>query len=583
MAEKIICPNCNTPNQKDDRFCLECGRPLRGEQTVQLEGLSLSEVAEQASGKPVRTGTKPLTASPGFLPRPIKAIFGDRFLGNNHIHSDDHRHGYLVTELSDGGRRQITQCSNPECGAIHVPLEGELESFCSNCRAPLTADQLGLVLFEAQSQIFGSAGKIGELGLTHPGIRAPLVAFKESIGKEDRFCLVIPYVEPLPSSVERNQVFQWGSKLASALAYLHHNGVTFNGKISDSSFNLANGRAVIANFYNCQILESVDSTARVADVQALATVLFKWLTGRTQYAHDPGLSPVINSFFETALQPPGFSSAELFAQTFEEAQRQTATVRPVEHKLGKRTDVGVARNLNEDSLFALQFDKYLESVPYPMGVYVVADGMGGHSAGEVASGTIVNIIAEKAVSEFMTSPENNSPEQICEWIVSAMQAANKAVYELSRKMRSDMGSTTVMAAVTGNTACIGHVGDSRAYMINDQGITRLTTDHSLVERLVATGQITREEARHHPQRNVIYRTMGDKIDLEVDTSTHQLHPGDRLLLCSDGLNGMVDDDTMREIVLVQAASPQDACDKLVQAANAAGGDDNITVVVLEVV
>jgi serine/threonine protein phosphatase PrpC len=556
---------------------------LKGEQTVQLEGLIISEVAEQAGDKPVRTGTKPLTASPGFLPRPIKAIFGDRFLGNKHIHSDEQRHGYLVTELPDGGKKQIAQCSNPECGAIHVPLEGESENFCSHCRAPLSAVQLGLVLFEAQSQIYGSAEKIGELGLTHPGIRAPLVAFKETIGKEDRFCLVIPYVEPLPSSIERNQVFQWGTMLASALAYLHQNGVTFNGKISDSSFSLANGKAVIASFHNCQILESVDSTARVADVQALASVLFKWLTGRTQYAHDPGLPPVVNNFFETALQPPGFSSAELFAQAFEEAQRQTVTVRPVEHKLGRRTDVGVARNLNEDSLFALQFDKYLESVPHPMGVYVVADGMGGHSAGEVASGTIVNIIADKAVTELMASPENNSPEQICKWITNAMQAANKAVYELGLKMGSDMGSTIVMAAVAGSTACIGHVGDSRAYLINDQGITTLTTDHSLVERLVATGQITREEARHHPQRNVIYRTMGDKIELDVDTSTHHLHPGDRLLLCSDGLNGMVDDETIREIVMVQAVSSQDACDKLVQAAKAAGGDDNISVVVLELV
>jgi protein phosphatase len=151
---------------------------------------------------------------------------------------------------------------------------------------------------------------------------------------------------------------------------------------------------------------------------------------------------------------------------------------------------------------------------------------------------------------------------------------------MGRKMGSDMGSTIVMAVADGNQVCTGHVGDSRAYLINDQGIRALTTDHSLVERLIDTGQITREEARHHPQRNVIYRTMGDKPKLEVETAVHNFSQGDHLLLCSDGLNGMVTDEVIRQIVMEASSSPQDACDRLIQAANAAGGDDNITVVVL---
>jgi protein phosphatase len=131
-------------------------------------------------------------------------------------------------------------------------------------------------------------------------------------------------------------------------------------------------------------------------------------------------------------------------------------------------------------------------------------------------------------------------------------------------------------------AYIAHVGDSRAYRISAQGIQRLTLDHSLVERLIATHQITREEARFHPQRNVIYRTIGDKSKIEVEVSANLLDPGDYLLLCSDGLSGMLDDQTILKRVL-EASDPQAACDALVAAANAAGGDDNISVVLVQVV
>jgi protein phosphatase len=212
---------------------------------------------------------------------------------------------------------------------------------------------------------------------------------------------------------------------------------------------------------------------------------------------------------------------------------------------------------------------------------VVADGMGGHSAGEVASGTIINSIVESIFSGLLTSSAKKEPDECCRWIDDTIQLANRAVFDLGEKMGSDMGSTTVMAVANGDMVCIGNVGDSRAYLINRKGITQLTKDHSLVERLIETGQITRQEARTHPQRNVIYRTIGDKKEVNVDTSNFQFKPGDRLLLCSDGLNGMVDDDVIRNIVMEDGISPQDACEKLVLAAKAAGGDDNITVVVVE--
>ena len=140
---------------------------------------------------------------------------------------------------------------------------------------------------------------------------------------------------------------------------------------------------------------------------------------------------------------------------------------------------------------------------------------------------------------------------------------------------------TGMALVVGDMATIANVGDSRAYLLTQNKITQITTDHSLVERLVATGQITRDEANHHPQRNVIYRVIGDKPHTEIDLFRQLLHIGEALLLCSDGLSGMVPDEQIWQIWRT-STSPQEACDRLVEVANQAGGVDNITVVVVQV-
>ena len=153
---------------------------------------------------------------------------------------------------------------------------------------------------------------------------------------------------------------------------------------------------------------------------------------------------------------------------------------------------------------------------------------------------------------------------------------------MRKEAGTDMGSTLVLALLEGSQAYITHLGDSRIYLVNPRGIQQLTTDHSLVQRLVATGQISREEARRHPQRNVIYRTIGDRPDVEMDISTHALIPGDRLLLCSDGLTGMVEDQYIQKIIM-EATSPQAACDQLIDAANSAGGDDNISIIVVEII
>jgi len=226
---------------------------------------------------------------------------------------------------------------------------------------------------------------------------------------------------------------------------------------------------------------------------------------------------------------------------------------------GARSDVGRGRPDNEDSVL----------VDREHHLYAVADGMGGHRAGEVASAT--------AVDALRSAYAGGRP------LDQAVEAANAAVFA---KAAADdalrgMGTTlTALAVEDGHTALLGHVGDSRAYLLRDGAVTQVTDDHSLVEQLVREGRLSPEEAQHHPQRAIITRALGVDAQVEVDVYRLELQPGDRLLICSDGLTNMLSDDTIA-LTLRRHPDPQQAADTLVDMANQAGGDDNITVVVLD--
>lgn len=321
-------------------------------------------------------------------------------------------------------------------------------------------------------------------------------------------------------------------------------------------------------------------------MRALTTLLFYLCTGLRAYAPNHQLPEPVGHLFERVLGPTGDivtapALAEALKITLEEVRRPPS----VRLATGAQTDVGTVRDLNEDSLLVLELTLVHRGTSQPLGLYVVADGLGGHSAGDVASGLTINVLAHKMASEVVatqTGPEDfRSTLDPTVWLSEAIAAANSVVFKRRRQTGTDMGTTLVAALMMGDTAYIGHVGDSRAYLLNDQGIRQLTTDHSLVERLVATNQITREEAHDHPQRNVIYRTIGDKSRVEVDIASHRLALSDRLLLCSDGLSGMVPDEEMWRIVMKSSSVPE-ACRQLINAANTAGGDDNITVVIVRV-
>ncbi len=249
-------------------------------------------------------------------------------------------------------------------------------------------------------------------------------------------------------------------------------------------------------------------------------------------------------------------------------------------RVGKKSDVGQQREQNEDTVYVLNAHIESNNGDEPFGLFIVADGMGGYKKGEIASDlaarTAANYILTNLYLPDLTRNGNSTSQlPINEVLNAAVIAANHAVLE----QVPEAGTTLTIAVTIGHYAYLAHVGDSRAYLYHNGQLQQITQDHSLVARLVELGQATTEEALTHPQRNVLYRAIGQSGTLEVETYFQSLPANAHLLMCSDGLWGMVPDDEITRI-LASVATPEDGVEKLIDAANANGGDDNITAILV---
>jgi serine/threonine protein phosphatase PrpC len=243
----------------------------------------------------------------------------------------------------------------------------------------------------------------------------------------------------------------------------------------------------------------------------------------------------------------------------------------VELRVGARSDVGMIRSGNEDNFFAEADDR--------RGVFVVADGMGGHAAGEVASEMAVQIVARHLL--VLTSVLDGAS---AEKLSHAMRDANRAIYDrmLAEVDKQGMGTTASVLVLSDNQFLIGQIGDSRVYLLRDGALTQLTKDHSYVQEQVDAGLLTPEQARYHPYSNVITRCVGASESVEADIYDGEMKPGDVFLLASDGLTGMVDDRRLQQMLLARSG-PGRIVDALIAEANGRGGLDNITAIVIQVV
>lgn len=234
-----------------------------------------------------------------------------------------------------------------------------------------------------------------------------------------------------------------------------------------------------------------------------------------------------------------------------------------------RTDIGNTRKLNQDYIYTTQ-----DKIGNLTNLFIVADGMGGHAAGDYASRTAVETIVKYIENSF----EKNS----LKLLTKAVETANNEVYTealLNRRLEG-MGTTIVAATFVGRYLQAINVGDSRLYIIRDKEIRQVSVDHSLVEEMIKSGGIAREQARNHPDKNIITRAVGVKSTVEPDTYTEELKDGDYVLLCSDGLTNMVPDEEIAEII-VKEEKVDEAVKKLIEKANENGGRDNISAMLVK--
>jgi protein phosphatase len=518
-------------------------RHAAGHQTRLLPETRLPDISPRP--QPMGNGTPTTPLSPPTAPEPLPegALLADRYVIGRQLEGPP---GVFVYQAEDTGDAPYGVACLIKDAPDEAALAGELA---------------------ARSRIAPG-----------DGVRPPYDAFSLSLraGRGPRVFVVGPLGRPFEAlewPLEPAAALNAAAPLARGLAAVHAAGLAFgalDGRVQ------SDGALFLADFTG---LGPGAPAAYEADVRALAGLVYRMLTGRAEAM--PGVAAPLADRLAALMSGRSTTNAADLAALLSTRANSLRRPESLDLRVGRRTDVGQLRELNEDSLLTLDLVWSNKSISRPLGLFVVADGMGGHEGGEVASGLLVRAVAQHAASELLprTTAAAGEPLDFGAWLSAAIQAGNVEVFERSETAGTDMGTTVVAALVAGNEAYVAHVGDSRAYRINDSGIEQITVDHSLVESLVASNQITREEARHHPQSNVIYRTIGDKRQVTVDLDLVTLAPGDSLLLCSDGLSGMLSDDQLQRLVAT-AASPQAACDALIDAANRAGGEDNITAIVI---
>ena len=254
---------------------------------------------------------------------------------------------------------------------------------------------------------------------------------------------------------------------------------------------------------------------------------------------------------------------------------------PSQLVVGTAQSVGMQRDHNEDTLYAMHAVLADGNYDLPFGVFIIADGMGGHLNGEIASGAAARALSEYLLSRFYIPFLSSTPDAETQSIHEVMENGVKEAQRAVIASAPGGGTTLTAALVMGERVTLSHVGDSRAYFIYPDGrVQAMTQDHSLVRRLQDLGQIDEKEASVHPQRNVLYRALGQSEPFRPDINTHTLPRPGWMLLCSDGLWGSVTEDEIYQIVR-SSQNPSTACRKLIDAANAAGGPDNISAILVQ--
>jgi len=579
----IPCPQCHFSNKSDARFCVQCGCDLTTARADNTATRPLPMVAEAttaplppAKGRiGARTQRLGVADASGKPLAHNDLLAQDRYLVVAHLETTATGHRYLVQD------RAFRRC--PQCD--HEQPRGD--DYCELCGAQLKGETCYLL-----HEIYDSAPPAGVVTLaqrsfTHrhlvnlrgafqasapgSGMRTYLLKDPVLVHARQSGIRSAQRVLDLPN-VTVSQVIAWLRAVAALLDAAMSQGMLLR-TLTPADLLLCDNELLVDAVEHIESLDAAHQPEIAARHWRNLLQLFQALTdGQT-------LPASVTAALAELQTASGGTTTALVDRLHSALTTAQTTATPSLHlTIGYLSDLGLVREINEDSLTTLTLAQVYNSVPSTFHLYAVADGMGGHAAGEVASQLALKHLRQSLLAQESASA---SPAGPLAMLKQAGQDAARAVHAEAQRTRSDMGTTLVAALVdsTQRKLYAINVGDSRLYKLNAATIRQVTKDHSLVQRLIDSGQLTPAEARHHPNANLIYRTLGERANVEIDTFEESLAPGDTLLLCTDGLCGLVDDDDLHRVVTT-APSPQAACIQLVELAKAAGGHDNITVIVV---
>ena len=500
-------------------------------------------------------------ASPGrSRPAPFQSgtPIGEHFRVEALVRLAEGRMFYLVTDdRAEKPRRPCWECGHPS-----TPRAADA---CESCGSPFQARTQFLMSVRWHKDSFQPYMDFFNKGVKHPGLLSPDACFIHA----GVLCSVVRYRgeslmldEAAPLSARG--VVHLGQRFAGMLASLQYKGITLT-KLSRANVLLrrSENRLLLFDPDIARVNEGpVPEAERGHELRAL---------GRMLRMFTPVNANNLRDFFAMT-EEGAFGSPLEFGRAIE---KQFDGVDELDAPAGiaAMTDVGLARSLNEDNWGWVQLsdDSFL---------YVIADGMGGHDSGEVASELATATICRVARERMAEKPDMGA-EELESLLDESFQMANNTVKGTAEARGNDMGTTLVALLVKGNLGFMANVGDSRGYLYRQGQLHQISKDHSLVGKMVEQGRITSEEARVHPHSNILLRTVGTERDVEIDIFRIDLQSGDRVMMNTDGLWGEVEDERIREL-MEQHQDPRICGRELVRAAHHGGGKDNVTLLIVGV-
>ncbi|MEM8531117.1 MAG: protein phosphatase 2C domain-containing protein [Chloroflexota bacterium] len=586
-----ICPSCGVANRDSARFCYQCAAPLQKAnssfedeawlaETLNVEKDMVAaneEVAVSNSLGDQDNSVQDNCESRGSvmdeereMPSQEATLFADRY---ELISQQDER-----VEVLD--RRPWERCW--ACDATSL---GEGEMFCSECGASLEGRHYRGQLFTVD-ELSGLA-LVPEI--TDAQARDILPPIWDQVRSDAGLLTLVSDTgrAPVEPPLEELDAFKVGLHMARLLQVLHNAGFVL-GAVDVAELEVTAAQQPLLR--TTPYLRRIENGSKeiATDVQAFA-VLLEALTDTPRTTQRLAAEEVITSAESDlvellrALRMGEIGTPTALVERLEELIAERTSPTPLWMHIGAASHPGMVRELDEDSLLALDLRTVHNSRGRSWGLFIVADGMGGHAAGEVASGLAIRGAAELVLRTYLAPTLETDADfdeaRLKEIVGQAIEQANEYVLREAQARGNDMGTTITMGLVVGDRAIIGNVGDCRTYLYRDKQLRRITNDHSLVMRLVELGQITEDDIYTHPQKNAVLRSLGDKSEVQSDIFSQRLQSGDALFFCCDGQWEMVLDPQMAEII-DQDDDPQRACEQLIEAANAAGGEDNITSVIV---